>query len=112
ISLWSHPVLGQPTRRTPTAAFDTKVKSGIERGAINPSLSAGNDFQQSVRALSATPLARPALSADAAGAGANYFVATAMGADDVHEHVAERFFYSLCVCVARGDCSRVSFPGG
>ena len=59
----------------------------------------------------ATTLARPALCANTAGAGANYFVATAMGADDVHEHVAERFFYPLRVGVATADYLRAPFAG-
>jgi hypothetical protein len=46
ITLRNYSIFGQPTRRTPTAAFHAKIKCGIERAAINPSLSARNDLQQ------------------------------------------------------------------
>ena len=48
----------------------------------------------------AAPLARAALGADTAGAGADHLVASAMRAGDVHEHVAERFLHALGVAVA------------
>ena len=40
---------------------------------------------------SATALARAALGADAAGAGANDFIAAADGTGDTHEDTAERY---------------------
>ena len=60
----------------------------------------------------ATSLARPALGADATGAGANHLVTTAMGTDDVHEHITERFFHPLCVGVAAGYDFRAAFARG
>jgi len=44
---------------------------------------------------SATALARAAFGADAAGAGANDFVAAAHGTGDAHEDAAERYRYSV-----------------
>ena len=44
---------------------------------------------------SATALARAAFGADAAGAGANDFVAAADGTGDAHEDAAERYCYSV-----------------
>ena len=49
---------------------------------------------------SAAALARAALGADAARASANYFVATAMRTDDVHEHVPECFLDTIGVTAA------------
>ena len=43
----------------------------------------------------ATALAGPAFGADAAGAGANDFVAAADGTGDAHEDAAERYCYSV-----------------
>src|SRR5207248_1160816 len=57
----------------------------------------------------ATSLARAALGADAASAGPDHFVAPTMRADDIHEHVAERFFHSLGVSVASAHYFRVAF---
>src|SRR5437870_3024981 len=54
-------------------------------------------------AASATTLAGAALGADAAGAGADDFVAAAVRADDVHEHVAERFLDAIGVAAAVSD---------
>jgi predicted nuclease with TOPRIM domain len=54
-------------------------------------------------------LARTALGADAASAGADHFVASTMRADDVHEHIAERFFHPLRMSVARAEYFRVAF---
>jgi len=51
------------------------------------------------RRLAAT-LARAAFCTDAAGAGADDFVASAMRAGDVHEHVSERFGYPFGVAAA------------
>src|SRR6266699_3691368 len=45
----------------------------------------------------AASLARSAFRADAAGPGANHFVATADRADDIHEHAAERFLHAFRV---------------
>ena len=44
---------------------------------------------------SATALARAAFGADAAGAGANDFVAAAHGTGDAHEDAAVRYRYSV-----------------
>ena len=44
---------------------------------------------------SATALARAAFGADAAGAGADDFVAAADGTGDAHEDTAERYCYSV-----------------
>ena len=44
---------------------------------------------------SATALARAAFGADAAGAGANDFVAAADGTGDAHEDAAERYCYPV-----------------
>ena len=44
---------------------------------------------------SATTLARAALGADAAGAGANDFVAAAHGTGNAHEDAAERYRYAV-----------------
>ena len=44
---------------------------------------------------SATALARAAFGANAAGAGANDFVAAAHGTGDAHEDAAERYRYSV-----------------
>ena len=48
----------------------------------------------------ATALACAALGANPAGAGSDYFVAPAMRANDVHEHVSERFLDAIGVAVA------------
>src|SRR5207237_4787818 len=48
-------------------------------------------------ALLAAPLARPALGTNTAGTGPNHFVAAAMRADNVHEHVPERFLDAVSV---------------
>ena len=58
---------------------------------------------------SAATLARAALGADAAGAGPDHFVAPAMRAGDVHEHVAERFGHALGVGAAVGLSGRIAF---
>lgn len=50
----------------------------------------------------ATPLTRPALGADSAGAGPDHFVASAMRAGDVHKHVAKGLGYPLGVGPAVG----------
>ena len=44
---------------------------------------------------SAATLARAAFGADAAGAGANDFVAAAHGTGDAHEDAAKRYCYSV-----------------
>src|SRR4029450_2248622 len=44
---------------------------------------------------SATALARAAFGANAAGAGANDFIAAAHGPGDAHEDAAKRYFYSV-----------------
>ena len=44
---------------------------------------------------SATALARATFGADAAGAGANDFVAAAHGTGDAHEDAAKRYRYSV-----------------
>ena len=44
---------------------------------------------------SATPLTCPAFGADAAGAGANDFIAAADGTGDAHEDAAERYGYAV-----------------
>gem|GEM_PF-1784148 len=44
ITIWNSPKLIASPRRTPTAAFDSVFQCGIERRAINPCLSAGNNF--------------------------------------------------------------------
>ena len=49
---------------------------------------------------SAAALARSTLGANAAGAGSDDFVAAAMRADDVHEHVAERFLHAVGMTAA------------
>jgi len=43
------PIFGQPSRRAPPAALNFKCKCGVERPAINPSLSARNDLQHFAR---------------------------------------------------------------
>ena len=58
---------------------------------------------------SAAALARAAFRANAAGAGADHLVAAAMRAGDVHEHVAERFCYTLGVGVAVAGRRRTAF---
>ena len=45
ITIRNSPKLIESPRRTPTAAFDSVFQCGIERRAINPCLSAGNNFQ-------------------------------------------------------------------
>ena len=52
---------------------------------------------------SATALARAALGAATAGAGSDHLVAPAMGAGDVHEHVAECFADPLRMGAAVGQ---------
>src|SRR2546421_5017204 len=58
---------------------------------------------------SAAALARAALGADAAGAGAHYLVAAAMRANDVHEHVAEHLLHSIRVGVPVAAYVRLTF---
>ena len=61
----------------------------------------GQDSETSMLQLSnrgsssATALTCPAFGADAAGAGANDFVATAHGTGDAHEDAAKRYRYSV-----------------
>ena len=45
ITIRKSPKLIESPRWTPTAAFDSVFQCGIERRAINPCLSAGNNFQ-------------------------------------------------------------------
>ena len=58
-----------------------------------------------------TSLTRSALRANSAGAGADHFVAPAMRASDVHEHVAERLGNAFCVGTTIGSDGRTSFVG-
>src|SRR5262249_26906769 len=52
---------------------------------------------------SAAALARAAFGANTAGTGADHFIAAAMRADDVHEHVPERFLHAIGVTAAVSD---------
>ena len=49
---------------------------------------------------SATALAGSAFCADSAGSSPQYLIASADGADDAHEHAAQRFFDALSMAVA------------
>ncbi len=183
IPIWDYPIIRHPPRRTPPAAFGSKIQRGVQRPAINASLPAANnlqqlrfrgflinsepadhqrangvitafveknentiaggrdcnvvnswntdsaavhsmDYERHERSLSdefaqvsdhpltipetwpankfgsAAPLARAAFGANPAGPGADHFLAPAMGADDVHEHVAQRFLHALRVRLA------------
>ena len=67
---------------------------------------------KSLQAGSTTSLAGSAFRANAAGAGAHDFVAAAMRADDVHEHVPDHFLHPICVGMPIAACVRLAFVRG